>query len=215
VQGYDLRGNLVSRCYEYDNASLTRCYGATYDAVGNPTSLTDPEGTDVVAVDNLDRIASVTRQVSGQPDAVESYAHNAMGALSVNAGAAMDHQRPALSGGALTDAAVPATWNGQPVVLRADGPAAPRGWTRTRFAASQGPRADLASRPIAGWTRSRPRKPTYRAAAGSSRRRTRRHRLTTPLGSTSTCASRTHLCPAATSFAARQTCPLAARATDE
>jgi len=106
VQAWDERGRLVSRCYQYDDPQLTRCYTATYDAVGNPVALADPEATDVIGLDSLDRVVSVTRQVAGQPDAVETYGYNALGALAVNAGVAMDHRRPALSGGALTDAAL-------------------------------------------------------------------------------------------------------------
>lgn len=57
---------ITSRCYRYANASLNRCYGSTYDGVGNPVRMTDPEGTDVIVYDNLDRMVSVTRNDNQQ-----------------------------------------------------------------------------------------------------------------------------------------------------
>ena len=118
VQQYDNEGRTTSRCYTYSDASKTRCYTADYDAVGNPTRMTDPEGTEVIEYDALDRLARATRSSAGQPDAVEDYAYNALGALSVNAGVALDMQRPRLDNPAvLADSAVPRTFNGQPVVL--------------------------------------------------------------------------------------------------
>lgn len=65
----------------------------------------------------LDRVTKVTREVSGASVAVEDYAYNALGALSVHAGAAVDHQRPRLDGAGNADAAVPATFQGQAVGL--------------------------------------------------------------------------------------------------
>lgn len=67
--------------------------------------------------DALDRLTSVTREVGGVPVSTEVYAFNGLGALSVNAGVAMDHQRPRLDGGGLADSAVPASLGGQPVTL--------------------------------------------------------------------------------------------------
>jgi YD repeat-containing protein len=89
--------------------------------VGNPLQLTDPDGTDILTYDNLDRLSSVTRQVGGVTVATETYAYNALGALSINAGVAVDHQRPRLDGAGVAGAAVPATLGGQPVVLDAGG----------------------------------------------------------------------------------------------
>ena len=71
----------------------------------------------MLTYDALDRLTSVTREVGGVPVSTEVYAFNGLGALSVNAGVAMDHQRPRLDGGGLADSAVPATLGGQPVTL--------------------------------------------------------------------------------------------------
>ena len=117
-QVFDDLGRVTSRCYEYPgDASLNRCYGAQYDAVGNPLRLTSPEGDDVMEYDALDRLTKVTREVAGGPSAVESYDFNALGALKTNAGVALDHQRPRLDGAGTADAAVPATLGGAPVTL--------------------------------------------------------------------------------------------------
>ena len=115
-QLYDDLGRLTSRCYEYSLGTV-RCYTASYDAVGNPVTMTDPDGRDTIEYDSLDRLGRVTREVGGVPVSVEDYAYNALGALRLNAGVALDHQRPRLDGGGLADAAVPASLGGQPVTL--------------------------------------------------------------------------------------------------
>lgn len=122
-QVWDDVGRLTSRCYVYPDApSLTRCYGASYDAVGNPVELTDPEGRDVFTYDALDRLASVTRFApSGAVVWTEGYDFNALGALTRNANGVLDHQRPRLGGGGVADAAVPNTFGAQPVTLDAGG----------------------------------------------------------------------------------------------
>ena len=118
VQIFDDLGRITSRCYHYpSDGSLDRCYSASYDAVGNPVSLSDPEGTDVLTYDALDRLTSVTRNGV----LTETYAYNALGALTDNGGVAMDHQRPRLDGTGLADAAVPATLAGSPVTLDGGG----------------------------------------------------------------------------------------------
>jgi RHS repeat-associated protein len=116
TQLYDDLGRITSRCYTYAGA-VERCYTAQYDAVGNPTRMVDPDGADVFAYDALDRLTKVTREVGGAAVSVEDYAYNALGALKLNAGVALDHQRPRLDGAGLADAAVPATLGGQPVTL--------------------------------------------------------------------------------------------------
>ncbi len=121
TQLYDAEGRLTSRCYAYSNG-LTRCYGATYDGVGNPTQLTDHEGTDTVTYDALDRVLSVTRvSTGGIEDGVENYGYNKIGALNLNASIPIDDQRPLLAGGGNGDAAVPNTIGGQPIVLDGEG----------------------------------------------------------------------------------------------
>src|SRR5262249_13385797 len=55
--------------------------------------------------------------VSGLPDQIEDYAYNALGALRINAGIALDHQRPRLDAAGFADAALPNTFNGQPVTI--------------------------------------------------------------------------------------------------
>jgi YD repeat-containing protein len=123
-QQFDELGRLTSRCYDYTPlGGAVRCYGASYDAVGNPVRMTDPDGVDVLEYDALDRLTKVTRF---QPDgvtvvSVEDYAFNALGALKLNAGVALDDQRPRRDGGGTADAAVPATLGGQPVTLNAGG----------------------------------------------------------------------------------------------
>jgi len=96
---------------------MSRCYTASYDPVGNPVSMTDPEGSDTLVYDALNRLVQVSRS-NGD---VEDYAYNTMGALSVNAGAALNVQRPRLDGNGLADSAVPATYNGLPVTLDGGG----------------------------------------------------------------------------------------------
>lgn len=66
VQSLDDRGRVTSRCYVYpDGAAPDRCYGAIYDAVGNPVQLSDPEGTDTIEYDALDRLSRVSRNEGG------------------------------------------------------------------------------------------------------------------------------------------------------
>ncbi len=119
TQAYDGLGRITSRCYEYSGPT-TRCYTASYDAVGNPVTMSDPDGSDTLEYDALDRLKKVTRVASGVTT-VEDYAYNALGALKVNAGVTLDHQRPRLDGNGTADAAVPATLGGQPVTLDAGG----------------------------------------------------------------------------------------------
>ncbi len=69
----------------------------------------------------LDRLKKVTREVGGVAVAVESYDYNGLGALKVNAGVALAHQRPRLDGAGNADAAVPASAGGQAVTLDAGG----------------------------------------------------------------------------------------------
>jgi YD repeat-containing protein len=92
-------------------------YTASYDPVGNPVTMTDPEGTDTLVYDGLNRLT----QVSRSNGVVEDYAFNTMGALSVNAGALLNVQRPRLDGNGLADSAVPATYNGLAVTLDGGG----------------------------------------------------------------------------------------------
>jgi len=120
TQLYDDLGRITSRCYEYSGPT-ERCYTAQYDAVGNPTRMADPDGVDVFEYDALDRLKKVTREVGGVAVSVEDYDYNALGALKVNAGVALDHQRPCLDGAGLADAAVPASLGGQAVTLNAGG----------------------------------------------------------------------------------------------
>ncbi|MDB4933081.1 MAG: repeat protein, partial [Labilithrix sp.] len=115
TQVYDDLGRITSRCYEY-SGQTTRCYTAQYDAVGNPVQMVDPDGTDTFEYDALDRLKKVTRVASGVTT-VEDYEYNSLGALKVNAGVALAHQRPRLDGNGNADAAVPATAGGQPVTL--------------------------------------------------------------------------------------------------
>jgi RHS repeat-associated protein len=138
-QVFDELGRITSRCYEYpsDN-SLKRCYGAEYDAVGNPTRLTSPESDDRMVYDALDRLTKVTRQGSGAASIVETYDFNALGALKVNDGVILDHQRPRLNGAGNADAAVPATLAAEPVALDAGGrittlPRASLTWSRRGY----------------------------------------------------------------------------------
>jgi YD repeat-containing protein len=78
VQLFDDLGRITSRCYQYADPSLTRCYGAEYDPVGNPLVLIDPEGSDLYEYDALDRLTRVTRlDGAGLTVSVEDYAYNA------------------------------------------------------------------------------------------------------------------------------------------
>jgi RHS repeat-associated protein len=83
--------------------------------------MSDPDGVDVFQYDALDRLKKVTREVGGVAVAVEDYDYNALGALKLNAGVPLAHQRPRLDGAGLADAAVPATLGGQAVTLDAGG----------------------------------------------------------------------------------------------
>ena len=56
--------------FRSDDALLT----AQYDAVGNPVQMIDPEGTDTLEYDALDRLKKVTRVASGVTT-VEDYAY--------------------------------------------------------------------------------------------------------------------------------------------
>jgi RHS repeat-associated protein len=116
TQLYDELGRITSRCYGY-SLGTTRCYTAQYDAVGNPIRMGDPDGADVLEYDALDRLKKVTREVGGVPGEVDDYDYNALGALKVNAGIALNDQRPRLDGAGSADAAVPATVGGEPVTL--------------------------------------------------------------------------------------------------
>ena len=102
-------------------ASLNRCYTGEYDAVGNPTRMTDPEGADGLSYDGIDRLISNTRTAAAQPDAAETYDYNALGALKKNASIALDDQRVKLAGAGTADAAVMNSLGGQPVTLDAGG----------------------------------------------------------------------------------------------
>ena len=118
TQVWDELGRLRSRCYgAYPGGGATRCYTADYDEVGNPTLLGDPERSCTIGYDSLDRVSSVTCNDGN----TETYAYNALGALSVHAGVAVDHQRPRLAGGGSASAGLPATHGGQPVTVDAVG----------------------------------------------------------------------------------------------
>jgi RHS repeat-associated protein len=119
AQQYDAEGRMTSRCYQYSNGAKTRCYTATYDAVGNLMTMTDPEGTDTFQYDGLYRVTSTTRAVAGQSSVSESYGYNALGALSTNApettGLSLDDQRPRLGGTGTAPSAVMNAINGASV----------------------------------------------------------------------------------------------------
>ena len=121
TQGYDPEGRLNSRCYTYGDAGTGPCYSATYDADGNPLTMTDPEGQDVFQYDNLNRVTSATRKVSGQPDVKESYGYNALGALITNApettGLSLSDQRPIIGGSGNAPSALMASINGATVTV--------------------------------------------------------------------------------------------------
>ena len=124
TQTFDDLGRITERCYTYpgNSAIADRCYGASYDPVGNIVELRDPEGRDAIAVDALDRLTSITRTgPPADPPIVETYEYNAIGALKTNAGVSLATQRPRLDGAGNADAAVPAALGGQPVVLNKGG----------------------------------------------------------------------------------------------
>ena len=110
TQQYDHEGRLTSRCYDGD--SIERCYTATYDAAGNPTEMTDPDGWYTFEYDDLDRLSQSTRGIE-----VETYDYNALGALHTNAGLTLDDQRDKLAGGGTADAAVPASYDNVAITL--------------------------------------------------------------------------------------------------
>lgn len=62
-------------------------------------------------------VIELRRIVSGQPDVVETYAYKSLGALSVNAGAPVDHQRPRLDDSSASSAGIPNTYASQPLTL--------------------------------------------------------------------------------------------------
>jgi RHS repeat-associated protein len=96
----------------YTGSGPNRCYTAQYDATGNPIVLTDPERSCTVSYDDLDRVSSVTCDDGSS----ESYAYNALGALSLNADVTLDAQRPRLDGQGTAAAGLPATLAGQQVI---------------------------------------------------------------------------------------------------
>jgi YD repeat-containing protein len=120
-QQYDHEGRITQRCYEYTNGATNRCYGASYDAAGNVTQLTDPEGTDNVTFDALYRLTQVDRSIPNAPDVVETYAYNALGALNSNApvatGVELNDQRPILGGTGTAGSAVMSSADGLPITV--------------------------------------------------------------------------------------------------
>ncbi|MBK9263222.1 MAG: hypothetical protein IPM54_25895 [Polyangiaceae bacterium] len=120
-QSFDELGRITQRCYVYAAPAATRCYEATYDAVGNPVTMSDPECDETVEVDPLNRLTKVTRVIDvaggGTVTEVEDYAYNALGALRVNGGVSLDDQRPRKNGAGTADSAVPASVGGDPVGL--------------------------------------------------------------------------------------------------
>jgi YD repeat-containing protein len=124
TQMFDALGRLTSRCYLYNDGSPEHCYTATYDAVGNPKILTDPDMRQEITYDDLDRVTQVQRFVPATATVsayTETYAYNALGAFSVYDGVAVDDHRPRLSGGGTASAGIPATYAGVPVVQDAGG----------------------------------------------------------------------------------------------
>lgn len=115
TQAFDHEGRLTDRCYAHPNATQ-RCYRASYDPVGNPLSLQDPEDTDTITYDNLDRLSTIQRG-----NATQTYAYNALGALHQNDQTILDDQRPKLAGGGNASSAVPFTFNSTPVTLDGGG----------------------------------------------------------------------------------------------
>jgi RHS repeat-associated protein len=118
LQQYDSLGRLTSRCYVYADGSSQRCYTSTYDAVGNPRIVTDPETRREIEYDSLDRVVEVRRYVPASDSApayVERYSYNALGGFSVYDNAVVDDQRPRLAGGGTASAGIPATLSGAPV----------------------------------------------------------------------------------------------------
>lgn len=123
-QQFDALGRLTSRCYVYSTPFPDRCYAATYDAVGNPKVLTDPEMRREIEYDNLDRVTEVRRYVppdSTTPAYTERYAYNALGGFSVYDNVTLEDRRPRLDGTGTASAGLPATYNGAPLNLDAAG----------------------------------------------------------------------------------------------
>jgi RHS repeat-associated protein len=121
IQQWDLLGRLTSRCYNYAPPNASRCYTATYDAVGNPKVLTDPEGRSEVDYDDLDRVVEVRRFEGGALIETETYSYNAIGGFTVYDGLSLVDQRPRLTGGGTAPAAIPAAVNAGTVELDAGG----------------------------------------------------------------------------------------------
>ena len=89
TQVYDLEGRITDRCYTQNSPNpQARCYRATYDAVGNPLTLVDPDGTDTVTYDSLDRLHTIDRN-----GATQTFDYNALGALHTNGSTVLDDQR--------------------------------------------------------------------------------------------------------------------------
>jgi RHS repeat-associated protein len=116
VQTYDAEGRITSRCYDYGGAGPTDCFKATYDPVGNPLAMTDPDGTDTITYDALDRVTSVQR-TNGTATITEAYAYDPIGALSEYAGTPVADQRPVLGGSGTAPSPVPASYNGVPITI--------------------------------------------------------------------------------------------------
>ena len=117
-QAFDAQGRITSRCYRYPGQpAFDRCYTSEYDATGNPVRMVDPEGEDLLTVDALDRLTSVTRRVAGQADVVETLSYNALGALGSHAGSTLNTARPRLTGGGTAPSAIPASIDGRDVSI--------------------------------------------------------------------------------------------------
>jgi RHS repeat-associated protein len=117
-QAFDAQGRITSRCYRYPGQpAFDRCYTSEYDATGNPVRMVDPEGEDLLAVDALDRLTSVTRRVAGQADVAETLSYNALGALGSHAGSTVTTARPRLTGGGTAPSAIPASIDGRDVSI--------------------------------------------------------------------------------------------------
>lgn len=112
TQVYDHQGRITSRCY---TQGASRCYTATYDAVGNPLTLTDPDATETITYDALDRLQGITRS-TGTP-ATQTFDYNALGALHTNGTVVLDDQRDKIGGGGTASSAVPKTYGGTNVTL--------------------------------------------------------------------------------------------------
>jgi RHS repeat-associated protein len=121
IQVWDALGRLTSRCYNYTPPNPSRCYTATYDPIGNPEVLTDPEGRTEIDYDALDRVTEVRRFESGVLIETETYAYNALGGFSVYDGEIVDDQRARLTGGGTAPAAIPASVSSVTVELDGGG----------------------------------------------------------------------------------------------